>query len=119
MDSSVSPTHGEQELSVWNGHYATCYHPLFVFNQFGDLERSVLRELRALLGELCQCRLRGAPRSWAGTSTTRAAELRAEQSISVALSAHGNTRSSAGLAITRAAGDDRSGGAVRELPCRD
>ena len=26
--------------SVWNGHYAcTCYHPLFVFNQFGDLER--------------------------------------------------------------------------------
>src|SRR4051794_9271010 len=40
MDSSVSPTHGEQENSVWNGHYAcTCYHPLFVFNQFGDLER--------------------------------------------------------------------------------
>jgi hypothetical protein len=39
MDSSVSPTHGEQEMSVWNGHYAcTCYHPLFVFNQFGDLE---------------------------------------------------------------------------------
>jgi len=29
---------------VWNGHYAcTCYHPLFVFNQFGDLERSALR----------------------------------------------------------------------------
>jgi hypothetical protein len=26
MDSSVSPTHGEQEMSVWNGHYAcTCY----------------------------------------------------------------------------------------------
>ena len=44
MDSSVSPTHGEQENSVWNGHYAcTCYHPLFVFNQFGDLERSALR----------------------------------------------------------------------------
>jgi hypothetical protein len=44
MDSSVSPTHGEQEMSVWNGHYAcTCYHPLFVFNQFGDLERCVLR----------------------------------------------------------------------------
>ena len=43
MDSSVSPTHGEQE-SVWNGHYAcTCYHPLFVFNQFGDLERCALR----------------------------------------------------------------------------
>ena len=44
MDSSVSPTHGDQEMSVWNGHYAcTCYHPLFVFNQFGDLERSQLR----------------------------------------------------------------------------
>jgi hypothetical protein len=44
MDSSVSPTHGEQEKSIWNGHYqCTCYHPLFVFNQFGDLERCVLR----------------------------------------------------------------------------
>jgi hypothetical protein len=44
MDSSVSPTHGEQEMSVWNGHYAwACYHPLFVFNQFGDLACSALR----------------------------------------------------------------------------
>jgi hypothetical protein len=44
MDSSVSPTHGEQENSVWNGHYGcTCYHPLFVFNQFGDLEHCALR----------------------------------------------------------------------------
>ena len=44
MDSSVSPTHGEQESSVWNGHYeCTCYHPLFVFNQFGDLEHCALR----------------------------------------------------------------------------
>jgi hypothetical protein len=44
MDSSVSPTHGDQEMSVWNGHYeCTCYHPLFVFNQFGDLERCALR----------------------------------------------------------------------------
>jgi len=43
MDSSVSPTHGEQEGRVWNGHYAsTCYHP-FLFNQFGDLERCALR----------------------------------------------------------------------------
>jgi DDE family transposase len=25
MDSSASPTHGEREMSVWNGHYAcTC-----------------------------------------------------------------------------------------------
>src|SRR5260370_30481728 len=44
MDSRVSPTHGEQEMSVWQGHYAcTCYHPLFVFNLFGDLERWALR----------------------------------------------------------------------------
>src|SRR5262245_50227630 len=44
MDSSVSPTHGEQQLSVWNGHYqCTSYHALFVFNQFGDLERCALR----------------------------------------------------------------------------
>jgi hypothetical protein len=44
MDSSVSPTHGDQEQSVWNGHFGcTCYHPLFVFNQFGDLERCSLR----------------------------------------------------------------------------
>ena len=44
MDSRVSPTHGEQEGTAYNGHFAcTCYHPLFVFNQFGDLERSALR----------------------------------------------------------------------------
>jgi hypothetical protein len=44
MDCSVSPTHGEQEGSVWNGHFVcTCYHPLFVFNQYGDLERCALR----------------------------------------------------------------------------
>lgn len=44
MDSSVSPAHGEQERSMWNGHFGcTCYHPLFVFNQFGDLERCALR----------------------------------------------------------------------------
>ena len=44
IDSSVSPTHGEQEGSSYNGHFGcTCYHPLFVFNQFGDLERCTLR----------------------------------------------------------------------------
>ena len=44
MDSSVSPTHGEQEGTAYNGHFGcTCYHPLFVFNQFGDLERCALR----------------------------------------------------------------------------
>ena len=40
MDNSVSPTHGDQEGTAYNGHFGcTCYHPLFVFNQFGDLER--------------------------------------------------------------------------------
>src|SRR6202162_5683572 len=54
MDSSVSPTHGEQENSVWNGHYAcTCYHPLFVFNQFGDLERCALRPGNVHSADLC------------------------------------------------------------------
>jgi hypothetical protein len=44
MDSSVSPTHGDQESSAYNGHFGCCcYHPLFVFNQFGDLERCALR----------------------------------------------------------------------------
>ena len=44
IDSSVRPTHGHQEGSRYNGHFGcTCYHPLFVFNQFGDLERCRLR----------------------------------------------------------------------------
>src|ERR1022692_2528895 len=44
MDSSVSETYGDQEGAAFNGHFAcTCYHPLFVFNQFGDLERCALR----------------------------------------------------------------------------
>ena len=38
LDSSVSETYGEQEGSEYNGHFG-CerYHPLFCFNQFGDL----------------------------------------------------------------------------------
>src|SRR3954464_9260273 len=44
MDSSESPTHGQQEGSAWNGHFGcSCYHPLFVCNQFGDLGRCMLR----------------------------------------------------------------------------
>ena len=44
MDSSESPTHGDQEGSAYNGHFGcSCYHPLFVFNQLGDLERCALR----------------------------------------------------------------------------
>ena len=45
MDSSVSETYGEQEGSAYNGHFGcTCYHPLFCFNQFGDVEGAMLRE---------------------------------------------------------------------------
>jgi hypothetical protein len=45
MDSSVSETYGEQEGSAFNGHFGcTCYHPLFCFNQFGDVEGVMLRE---------------------------------------------------------------------------
>jgi hypothetical protein len=44
MDSSESPTFGQQEGGAFNGHFGcTCYHPLFIFNQFGDLERAMLR----------------------------------------------------------------------------
>jgi Transposase DDE domain group 1 len=44
MDSSVSETYGQQQGTAYNGHFGcTCYHPLFVFNQFGDLERVMLR----------------------------------------------------------------------------
>ena len=45
MDSSESPTHGQQEGSAYNGHFeCACYHPLFCFNQYGDLEGAMLRE---------------------------------------------------------------------------
>ena len=44
MDSSESPTYGDQEGSAYNGHFGcTCYHPLFVFNQFGDERCCALR----------------------------------------------------------------------------
>ncbi len=66
MDSSESPTHGDQEGSAYNGHFGcTCYHPRFCFNQFGDLERCALRtgnvhsadgwrKIRGLLGDRLQ-----------------------------------------------------------------
>ena len=45
LDSSVSETYGEQEGTAYNGHFdCTCYHPLFCFNQFGDVEGALLRE---------------------------------------------------------------------------
>lgn len=44
LDSSVSETHGRQEGLAYNGYSkCNCYHPLFRFNQDGDLERALLR----------------------------------------------------------------------------
>ena len=44
MDSSVSETYGRQEGTAYNGYFeCLCYHPQFLFNQFGDLERVMLR----------------------------------------------------------------------------
>jgi hypothetical protein len=44
MDSSENPVYGEQEGATYNGHFETvCYHPLFLFNEFGDCEGAMLR----------------------------------------------------------------------------
>ena len=44
MDSSENPVHGQQEGAAYNRHFGcVCYHPLFLFNQFGDCERATLR----------------------------------------------------------------------------
>ena len=52
MDSSESPVHGQQEGAAYNGHFeCVCYHPLFLFNQFGDCGRS-----EATVRQRPQCR---------------------------------------------------------------
>jgi hypothetical protein len=76
MDSSESPTHGQQQGSAYNGYFGcTCYHPLFVFNQHGDLERALLRSgnhasakfwRRVLLPVIEQYRDRGIPKYFRG-----------------------------------------------------
>ncbi len=44
-DSSISPTHGDQEGTAWNGHLGCkCHYQLFVFNHLGDLERCAPRK---------------------------------------------------------------------------
>jgi hypothetical protein len=59
MDSSASETSGQQQGSAYNGHFGcTCSHPLFVFNQFGDLERVMLRGATGTAprsGDGCSC----------------------------------------------------------------
>ena len=45
LDNSVSEIYGDLEGTAYNGHFGcTCYHTLFCFNQFGDVEQSLLRE---------------------------------------------------------------------------
>ena len=49
IDSIESPTYGEQEGSAYNGHFGcTCYHPLFVFNQLGAVERCAVLEAECM-----------------------------------------------------------------------
>ena len=44
MDSTESPVHGQQEGSGYNGHFEpVCYHPLLLFNQYGDCLAAKLR----------------------------------------------------------------------------
>jgi DDE family transposase len=78
MDSSVSETSGHQEGTAYNGYFAcTCYHPLFLFNQFGDLERVLLRRgnhpsakfwRRVLLPVIARYRDRHIPKYFRGDS---------------------------------------------------
>ena len=66
----MSPTHGEQEHGVWNGHYdCTCYHPLFVFNQYGDLERCALRPGNVHSADGWEA---GPGKAWKGSASRRA-----------------------------------------------
>jgi hypothetical protein len=45
LDSSVSQTYGQQEGSAYNGYFrCECYHPIFCFNQDGDVEAALLRD---------------------------------------------------------------------------
>ena len=60
LDSSVSETYAQQQGTTYNGHFSCmCYHLLFLFNQFGDLERAMLRRGNhhsAKFWQQCCCR---------------------------------------------------------------
>ncbi len=44
VDSTVDPTHGNQEGSKYNGHFRSeCFHPIFAFTGEGDALAGVLR----------------------------------------------------------------------------
>jgi hypothetical protein len=69
---------GHQEGSAYNGDFAcTCSHPLFLFNQFVDLERALLRRgdhasakfwRRALLSVIARYRDLDLPKFFRGDS---------------------------------------------------
>jgi len=75
LDSSQSETYGDQQGSAYNGYFdCTFYHPLFVFNQLGDLAASGAgsapwsRELAAIRGDGGNFRFNRAGRSGRLTS---------------------------------------------------
>ncbi len=78
LDSSVSETYGHQQGSAYNGYFGcSCYHPLFLFNQLGDLERVLLRRgnrasakywRRVLLPVIARYRDRDIPKYFRGDS---------------------------------------------------
>jgi hypothetical protein len=78
MDGSVSETYGHQQGSAYNGYFeCTCYHPLFLFNRFGDVERVTLRRgnhpsakfwRRVSLPVIERCRDRDLPKYFRGDS---------------------------------------------------
>src|ERR1700741_1245994 len=44
LQNTWGPLVKDDSFHAYNGHYAcTCYHPLFLFNQFSDLERCASR----------------------------------------------------------------------------
>lgn len=52
LDPTDDPTHGQQELSLFNGFYDEhCYLPLLVFDQDGDLLTAVLQPGKAPLAK--------------------------------------------------------------------
>jgi hypothetical protein len=85
MDSSVSETYGRQQGSAYHGHFGcTCYHPLSLFNQFGDLERVMLRRgnrgsakywRRGLLPVIARYRGLDIPKSFRGDAAFAAPKL--------------------------------------------
>ena len=53
MDSSKSPTYGEQKGSAYKGSFGcTCYHPLFAFNHIGYVELCACDPVTSLVSRI-------------------------------------------------------------------